>query len=107
MFEARRQKMMPPYQIVLASFVDGFTSAASMFSKIKRPGSSSAELDRLTTPEMLAAYGQAHAFLPNLLLDLKEKERRRDIAYARLLRINGTICLLALIGALSFAFLRW
>jgi hypothetical protein len=105
-FQCRRFKEMRPYRIVFASFWDGFTSAAGMFGKVERPGSSSAELAEMTTPEMLVAYGRAHAFLPSWLLDLKEKERKRDVAYARLLRIQGTICLLALIGALSFVALR-
>jgi hypothetical protein len=73
-----------------------------MFGKIERPGSSSAELDEMTRPEILAAYGGAHAFLPGWLLELREKEHKRDAAYATLLRINGTVCLLALIGALLF-----
>ncbi|HLY40565.1 MAG TPA: hypothetical protein VKR52_05095 [Terracidiphilus sp.] len=97
---------MRAHQICRASFWDGFTSAAGMFGKIERPGSSSAKLEEMTAPEMLAAYGRAHAFLPGWLLDLKEKEHRRDLAYATLLRINGFVCLLGLITAICFVAMR-
>ena len=94
---------MRTYRVFLSSFLDGFTSAAGLFAEVKRPGSSSAELEAMTTPDMLAAYGKVNASLPGRLRDLKEKEHKRDVAYARLLRVNGVICLLALAAALVYA----
>jgi len=99
--------MRRPYRILLASFLQGFTSIALLFSKVERPGSASAELDEMTTPDMLAAYAKAHPSLPGLLLDLKEKEHTRDASYSRIVRINGIICLLATIAALCFVAMRW
>jgi hypothetical protein len=97
---------MHPYRIVLKAFWDGFTSPVSLFSRVERPGSSSAELDRMTTPDMLAAYAKVNPSLPGWLLDLKEKEHNRDAAYVALHRIIGIIGLLATIAALCFVALR-
>lgn len=101
-----RLNVMRSYRIFLASFLDGSTSLFRLLENIERPGSSSAELERITTPEMLKAYADANPSLPGWLLDLKEKEHKRDVAYATLFRISGSICLLASIAALCFLALR-
>lgn len=97
---------MHPIRIFLAALMDGLMSPPSLFIKVERPGSGSAELDELTTPEMLAAYEQVDASLPGMLLDFKWKEHRRDVAYVTTLRMSGIICLLATISALCFLILR-
>ena len=90
---------MPHNRIFFASFLDGFTAPLRLFDTVERPGSCFAELDDMTTPDMLEAYGAVNPLVPGLLLDLKEKERKRDVAYLTLFRINGAICLLAMIAA--------
>jgi len=79
---------MNPYRTFLAAFWDGFTSPALLIGKVERPGSGSAELDAITTPDMLVAYAETHPSLPALLLDLKEKEHKRDAVYSSLVRIR-------------------
>ncbi len=74
-------------RIFVPAFWDGFTSIALLFRKVERPGSSSAELDAMTTPDKLAVYAGTHPTAFGLLLDLKEKEHKRDAVYARLARI--------------------
>jgi hypothetical protein len=98
---------MRSHRIFLASFLDGYTSAFRLFDKVERPGSSSAMLDEMTTPDELAAFAKTHPTAIGLLLDLKEKEHSRDAAYAMLFRINGAICLASTIAALCFVALKW
>jgi hypothetical protein len=71
-----------------------------MFDKVQRPGSHSAELAAMTTSEMLAACQEACPSFPEILLDMKEKERKRDAMYSTIVRVNGCLCWLAIIGAL-------
>lgn len=99
--------VMCPNRTFRAAFWDGFTSPALLFTKVERPGSSSAVLDELTKPDFLAVFAETHPIAHGLLLDLKEKEHKRDVVYATILRINGIICLLATIAALYFVALRW
>lgn len=97
---------MPGYRIFLASLADGFTSALRLFDRVERPGSSSAVLDGITTPDKLAVFAETHPATALLLLDLKEKEHKRDAAYSIAFRICGSICLLATVAALCFVSLR-
>ena len=94
---------MRTYRICLAAFEDGFTSALRVFGKVERPGSSSAVLDEMTTPDKLAVFAETHPIATSLLLDLKEEEHKRDAAYSIALRICGFICLFATVAALCFA----
>ena len=94
---------MRPSRIILAAFLDGLAGPANLFLKIERPGSVYAPLEEMTTPEMLANYGETKAAL---LLEFKEKERKRDAVYTILLRINGLICLLMTLVAISILALR-
>jgi hypothetical protein len=97
---------MRSYQIFLAAFADGYTSAIRLFDKVQRPGSSFAVLDEMTTPAMLAAYAKIDPILLGWLLDEKEREHKRDAVYSTAFRICGSICLFATIAALSFVALR-
>ena len=97
---------MGNYRVFFAAFWDGFTSPALPFSKVERPGSISAELDEIATPGMLARLAETRPAVYVALLDLKEKSHKRDAVYAIVVRINGTICLLATIAALCFVVLR-
>jgi hypothetical protein len=71
-----------------------------MFDTVQRPGSPSAELAAMTTSEMLAAYQEVCPSLPGLLFDMKEQALKRDAMYSTILRVNGCLFWLAMLGAL-------
>ena len=89
-------------RIAITSFLNGFTAPMHIGHKVQRPGSHSAEMEELTTPDMLAAYGAVGPSIPTLLLDMKEKELRRDASYSKCVRIAGYVGWLAIIGAVCF-----
>jgi len=98
---------MSPRQIFISSFLDGFTAPLHILEKVQRPGSHSAVLAALTTPEMLAAYGRVCSSIPEFLLMMKEKELKRDAMYSMSVRIYGYMGLAAMIGAAVIIILKY
>ena len=90
-----------------AAFWDGLSGPALLFGKVKRPGSCSAELDEMLTPDLIAGWGETHPNALRSLLELREKSHKRDAAYATLARICGSISLLGTIVALGFIVFYW
>lgn len=91
---------MSPFRLMIAAFFDGFSAPLHIFQKVRRPGSPSSKLERLTTPEMLEAYGNINTSIPGFLLEAKEQALKRDAFYSQCVRICGCLEILAMIGAL-------
>ena len=100
--------MMPiPWKVVRAGFFDGFAAFILMFGEIKVPGSPSAELCRLTTPEALEEYQAIDPKLPAVMLRFRDNALARDRIYARTTRVLGCLELAATLAAVCFLALRW
>jgi hypothetical protein len=57
---------------------------------------------KATTPDQLAKYLAIDRTLPKLLTEMRDNSLARDRSYARMLRIVGSIQLVAIVVALCF-----
>jgi hypothetical protein len=90
------------WKIVRSGFLDGFSAHILMFRQVRAPGSLAEELNRLTTPEMLAEYSATKPDFGAAILKLRDDELARDRSYTRMIRVVGTIQLAATILAAGF-----
>jgi hypothetical protein len=73
-----------------------------MFRQVRVPGSPSAELIRLSTPEALDKYRAVNPDLPDVILDWRDEALAHDRFYAMSTRVLGSIELAATIVAVGY-----
>ena len=94
---------MNPWKAALLGFFDGYGACVSMFNRnIRVPGSPSSQLSEITKPEMLSEHRAIDPLLPDLLIKLMANALARDRAYARVLRVMGSLQLAAVVAAIWF-----
>ena len=92
-----------PWNIVGSAFTDGCLGLIRMFeSDIRVPGSPSADLIRVTTPETLERYRTVDSNLPDQLLKMRDEALAHDRHYARAVRFAGLIELAAIFALVCF-----
>ena len=93
-------------EILVTSFLHGISAPLQVLDRVQRPGSHAARLVTLTTLAALSAYGEVSTSIAESLIELHEKELKRDAIYSNCVKTLGCLCWLALIGGVVLLVVR-